>query len=103
MPCLEKSMISRYELLKNVPSGTEYLTKLKLLEFFVMPDALIKKLKLGQQDDDSKRVLHIPELRYGYWIDGGWDVSCIERSSEEKSSHPWRTDATSSKVSPCWK
>ncbi|KAF8033546.1 hypothetical protein BT93_D2213 [Corymbia citriodora subsp. variegata] len=81
MPCLEKLMISRCELLKNVPSGTEHLTKLKLLEFFVMPDTLIKKLKL----------------------DGGWDVKWIERSGEEKSSHARRTDATSSKVSPCWK
>lgn len=103
MPCLEKLMISRCELLKNVPSGIEYLTKLKLLEFFVMPDTLIKKLKLGQQDEDYKRVSHIPELRYGYWTDGGWDVKWIERTGEEKSSHPRRTDATSSKVFPCWK
>ncbi|KAK3435044.1 hypothetical protein EUGRSUZ_D02431, partial [Eucalyptus grandis] len=67
MPCLEKWSIQRCKCLKNIPSGIEYLSKLKVLELFDMPDELIKKLKPEEQDEEYGKVTHIPELSYGYW------------------------------------
>ncbi|XP_039169273.1 disease resistance protein RPM1 [Eucalyptus grandis] len=44
MPCLEKLIIQRCKLLEKLPSGIEYLTKLRVLEFFDMPDQLVKEV-----------------------------------------------------------
>ncbi|XP_030474434.2 disease resistance protein RPM1-like [Syzygium oleosum] len=80
MPYLEKFIIQRCKLLEKLPSGIEYLKKLKVLEIFDMPDELIKKLVQGGQNDEYQKVAHVPEVYYGYWKDGGWDVQLIERS-----------------------
>ncbi|KAL3743899.1 hypothetical protein ACJRO7_019062 [Eucalyptus globulus] len=103
MPCLEKWSIQRCKCLKNVPSGIEYLSKLKVLELFDMPDELIEKLKPEEQDEEYGKVAHVPELSYGYWRDGAWDVTSVETVGEEQS--PRAQDATKkrSKLPPCWK
>ncbi|KAF7849694.1 hypothetical protein BT93_L0378 [Corymbia citriodora subsp. variegata] len=80
MPYLEKFIIQRCKLLDKLPSGIEHLTKLKVLEIFDMPDELVNKLGQGGQDDDYLKVAHVPQVYYGYWRDGGWDVQLIERS-----------------------
>ncbi|XP_030535288.2 disease resistance protein RPM1-like [Rhodamnia argentea] len=92
MPCLEKWSIQRCKCLKNVPSGIEHLSKLKVLELFDMPDELIEKLKPQEQDEEWGKVAHIPELSYGYWRNGGWDVKSVETAAKKRSNLP-----------PCWK
>ncbi|XP_030517297.2 disease resistance protein RPM1-like [Rhodamnia argentea] len=103
MPCLEKLIIQRCKLLEKLPSGIEYLTKLKVLEFFDMPDELVKKFVQDEHDMDYQKVAHIPEVYYGYWRDGGWDVQSIERSSEGDASPHQGTSMRSSQFPPCWK
>lgn len=82
MPCLEKLIIQRCELLKNVPSGIQHLTKLKTLEFFDMPDELIMTLYPDDRGEDYWKVAHIPEVYFTYWRDGGWDVYALESFKE---------------------
>ncbi|XP_054825392.1 disease resistance protein RPM1-like [Prosopis cineraria] len=82
MPCLEKLIIQRCELLKNVPSGMQHLTKLKVLEFFDMPDELITTLYPDDRGEDYWKVAHIPEVYFTYWRDGGWDVYALESFRE---------------------
>ncbi|KAF7849747.1 hypothetical protein BT93_L0325 [Corymbia citriodora subsp. variegata] len=103
MPCLEKLIIQRCKLLEKLPSGIEYLTKLKVLEFFDMPDELVKKFVRDEHDKDYQKVAHIPEVYYGYWRDGGWDVQSIERLSEGDASPRKGTSMRSSEFPPCWK
>ncbi|XP_030535481.1 disease resistance protein RPM1-like [Rhodamnia argentea] len=100
---LEKLIIQRCKQLKSMPSGIEHLTKLKVLEFFDMPEELTEKLKLAEKDEDYQKVAHVPELRYGYWRDGAWDVTSVERSGEEWSSRPQDTMTKRSNLPPCWK
>lgn len=82
MPCLEKLIIRRCELLKKVPSGIHRLTKLKVLEFFDMSDELIATLRPGGMGKDYWKVAHIPEVYSTYWRDGGWDVYSLESLKE---------------------
>ncbi|XP_028786028.1 disease resistance protein RPM1 [Neltuma alba] len=82
MPCLEKLIIQRCRLLKNVPSGIQYLTKLKILEFFDMPDELIMTLYPDGRGEDHWKIAHIPEVYFTYWRDGGWDVYTLEGFKE---------------------
>ncbi|XP_030553760.1 disease resistance protein RPM1-like [Rhodamnia argentea] len=109
MPYLEKLIIQRCKLLEKLPSGIEYLKKLKVLRVFDMPDELIKKLVQGGQNDDYQKVAHVPQVYYGYWKDGGWDVQLIERSvqrdhcREIRSVHFPDTSMSSNQESPCWK
>ncbi|KAF7850251.1 hypothetical protein BT93_L5685 [Corymbia citriodora subsp. variegata] len=86
MPYLEKLTIQRCKLLEKLPSGIEYLTKLKVLEFFDMPDELVKKFVRDEQDKDYQKVAHIPEVYYGYWRDGGWDIQSIASAAEDAVS-----------------
>ncbi|XP_010056216.2 disease resistance protein RPM1 [Eucalyptus grandis] len=103
MPSLEKLIIQRCKLLEKLPSGIEYLTKLKVLEFFDMPDELVKKFVRDEQDKDYQKVAHIPEVYYGYWRDGGWDVQSIERSSDGDTSPRQGSGMRSNQFPPCWK
>lgn len=98
MPCLEKLIIGRCELLKKVPSGIEHLTKLKVLEFFDMPDELMKTICPHGPGKDYCKVAHIPEVYSTYWRDGGWDVyaldsfrDCSPRSGTVMRCHKRRT------------
>ncbi|MED6114539.1 hypothetical protein PIB30_081206 [Stylosanthes scabra] len=98
MPCLEKLIIQRCQLLKKVPSGVELLSKLKVLEFFDMPDELMKTICPHGAGKDYWKVAHIPEVYSTYWRDGGWDVypldsfrDCSPRSGTVMRSHERRT------------
>ncbi|KAL4348487.1 hypothetical protein GQ457_17G019820 [Hibiscus cannabinus] len=75
MPRLEKLSIQRCELLERAPVGIEYLTNLKVLEFFDMPEDSI--MTLGPD-------ANIPEVYYTYWRNGEWEVYCIERPGEKE-------------------
>ncbi|XP_039168448.1 disease resistance protein RPM1-like [Eucalyptus grandis] len=109
MPYLEKFIIQRCKLLEKLPSGFEYLKKLKVLKIFDMPDELVKKLVRGEQNDDFQKVAHVPQVYYGYWKDGGWDVQLIDRSvqtdqcREIRSVHVPSTSMSSTPYPPCWK
>ncbi|KAI9125060.1 hypothetical protein K1719_003676 [Acacia pycnantha] len=85
MPCLEKLIFQRCELLKNVPSGIQHLTKLKVLEFFDMPDELIMTLYPDGRGEDYWKVAHIPEVYFTYWRDGAWDVYALESFKESSA------------------
>ncbi|KAK8505706.1 hypothetical protein V6N12_038440 [Hibiscus sabdariffa] len=75
MPRLEKLSIQRCKLLERAPLGIEYLTNLKVLEFFDMPEDSI--MTLGPD-------ANIPEVYYTYWRNGEWEVYCIERPGEKE-------------------
>ncbi|MBA0621471.1 hypothetical protein Godav_007093 [Gossypium davidsonii] len=77
MPCLEKLSIQRCKLLERVPLGIQHLTKLKVLEFFDMPEKLI--MTLGPD-------ANIPEVYYTYWRNGEWEVYSLEGSAENGRS-----------------
>ncbi|KAL6180906.1 hypothetical protein ACLB2K_047564 [Fragaria x ananassa] len=82
MPCLEKLIIQRCKSLKKVPNGIEHLTKLKLLEFFDMPDELIMVLDPNGGEDHWK-VARVPAVYYSYWKGGGWDVYSLIKDGDE--------------------
>ncbi|GMJ06014.1 RESISTANCE TO PSEUDOMONAS SYRINGAE 3, RESISTANCE TO P. SYRINGAE PV MACULICOLA 1 [Hibiscus trionum] len=88
MPCLEKLSIQRCKLLERVPLGIEYLTNLKVLEFFDMPEDLIKTL-----GPDA----NIPEVYYTYWRNGEWEVYSIESSGEKEMGSSINTDTLHSR------
>lgn len=88
----------RCKLLQNVPLGIKNLTKLKLLEFFNVHDELIWKLKQGDKCEDFRKVAHLPEIRYGSWTDGGWDVESVERTDETAGCPHW----SRGEFPPCW-
>lgn len=103
MPSLVQLIIQRCKLLQNIPSGIEYLTTLKVLEFFDVHDELVMKLEHDDQSEDYKKVAHIPELRYGSWTDGGWDVKSVDRTSDEGGSSHATNGRSRSELPPCWK
>ncbi|KAL5552271.1 hypothetical protein UlMin_002447 [Ulmus minor] len=88
MPCLEKLSIQRCKLLEKVPSGIEHLYNLKVLEFFDMPERLIRTMCPDAQGIDYWKVAHIPEVYSTYWREGGWEVYSLESLSEGESV-PW--------------
>lgn len=101
MPCLETLSIGRCGLLKKVPSGIEHLTKVKVLEFFDMPDELMQTICPHGKGNDYWKVSHIPEVYSTYWQNGGWDVyevgsfrDCSPRSGTVMRCHerrnPWK-------------
>lgn len=88
MPCLEKLTIQRCNLLSRLPSGIEHLSKLKWLEFFDMPDELIKKLRPDGESTEYWKISHIPEVYSTYWRDGGWDVVSTRGFKVRKNTPP---------------
>ncbi|KAH0974598.1 hypothetical protein GBA52_016497 [Prunus armeniaca] len=91
MPYLEKLIIQRCRLLKKV-SGIEHLQDLKLLEFFDMPNELIRPFH-PDGGEDRWKVAHIPEVYSSYWNVGGWDVYSLEITDGESTSHQGTTSA----------
>ncbi|KAA8525580.1 hypothetical protein F0562_007435 [Nyssa sinensis] len=71
MPSLEELRIIGCELLEAMPSGIEFLTKLKSMAFADMDNELIRKLQSKQGDDYSK-IMNIPEVYYTYSERGRW-------------------------------
>ncbi|KAJ9135059.1 hypothetical protein P3X46_032280 [Hevea brasiliensis] len=88
MPIVEKLCIQRCKFLHKVPLGIEYLTKLKVLEFFDMPHELIKTLHSDEKEGDYWRVAHIPEVYSTYWRDGGWEVYSLESFNDAYRPSP---------------
>lgn len=91
MPLLEKLILQRCKSLQRLPSGIEHLSKLKLLEFFDMPDELIMSISPEIEGGDYWKVAHVPEINSTYWRDGAWDVYSLDRSSEREGSAPTRS------------
>ncbi|XP_022717075.1 disease resistance protein RPM1-like [Durio zibethinus] len=87
MPCLENLSIQRCKLLERVPLGIEYLTKLKVLEFFDMPEELIMNLRPDAQGGDYSKVANIPEVYYTYWRNGEWEVYPIDSGEKEHNTN----------------
>ncbi|KAI4370778.1 hypothetical protein MLD38_019088 [Melastoma candidum] len=103
MPNLEKLVLQRCKLFQELPSGIENLTKLKVLEFFDMPEELIRRIAHYSPNKDYQKVARVPEVYYGLWRDGRWDVQSIERSDEAKPSPRPRESMRSFEFPPCWK
>lgn len=82
LPVIEKLCILRCKSLETVQLGIEHLTMLKVLEFFDMPEELIKTLNPNVKDGDYRKVASIPEVYYTYCRDGEWEVCALESSGE---------------------
>ncbi|EOY25256.1 Nbs-lrr resistance protein, putative [Theobroma cacao] len=82
MPVIEKLSILRCKSLETVPFGIEHLTTLKVLEFFDMPEELIKTLSPNAKGGDYRKVARIPEVYYTYCRDGEWEVYSLESSGK---------------------
>ncbi|KAK6251561.1 hypothetical protein SCA6_005566 [Theobroma cacao] len=82
MPVIEKLSILRCKSLETVPFGIEHLTTLRVLEFFDMPEELIKTLSPNAKGGDYRKVAHIPEVYYTYCRDGEWEVYSLESSGK---------------------
>ncbi|KAK9928108.1 hypothetical protein M0R45_025262 [Rubus argutus] len=78
----KKLSIQRCKSLEKVPSGIEHLMKLKVLEFFDMPETFIKTVLPHEKDNDYWKVAHIPEVYFTYWKECGWEVYPLEGLSE---------------------
>ncbi|XP_059441784.1 disease resistance protein RPM1-like [Corylus avellana] len=99
MPFLEKLILQRCKSLHRLPSGIEHLSKLKLVEFFDMPDELIMTIRPDIEGGDYWKVANVPEINSTYWRDGAWDVYSLERLNEREGSAPTR----SHELPPYWK
>ncbi|KAJ4837273.1 hypothetical protein Tsubulata_017330 [Turnera subulata] len=93
LPRVEKLCIQRCRYLEKVPLGIEHLTKLKVLQFFDMPQELIKTLLSDEHGGDYWRVAHIPEVYSTYWRDGGWEVYSLGGLMNDS---PWPNPVISS-------
>lgn len=103
MPCLEKLLVLRCKLLKDLPLGIEHLKMLKVLGFFEPPDEFVQKLKPDEQNEDYQKVAHVPEIRYAYWREQGWDITSVETSIEEEGSRLQSSSMRNDVLPPCWK
>ncbi|KAI4313026.1 hypothetical protein MLD38_037805 [Melastoma candidum] len=103
MPNLEKLVLQRCKLFRELPLGIENLTKLEVLEFFDMPEDLIRRIAHYSSHEDYQKVARVPEVYYGFWRDGRWDVQSIERSDEVKPSPRSGESMRSFEFPPCWK
>ncbi|XP_042988730.1 disease resistance protein RPM1-like isoform X2 [Carya illinoinensis] len=103
MPLVEKLIIQRCQLLKMVPVGIQYLTKLKVLEFFDMPVEFIQTLRPDVKDSDYWKVAHIPEVYSTNWREGGWEVNTLDLCDGENSPGPSATTTTSHDLESRWK
>ncbi|CAI0402579.1 unnamed protein product [Linum tenue] len=100
MPCVEKLWIQRCKLLEEVPLGIEHLTRLKVLEFFDMPQDLIKTLSLNEPEGVYSRVAHIPEVYATYWREAGWEVHSLDSCNcSPRPNHVIRNE----ELHPRWK
>lgn len=79
MPVLEKLFIERCNLLEKLPSGIEFLTKLKVLAFIDMSDVFTENLLKDEEEEDRKKFAHVPEVHYGFWKDGYLDLHSVRR------------------------
>ncbi|OMO69185.1 Disease resistance protein [Corchorus olitorius] len=75
MPNLEKLIIQRCTVLKEVPIGIEHLTRIKVLELFDMPRELIQRLRIG--GEDNRRIAHIPQAYSTHW-NRGWESDSLD-------------------------
>ncbi|KAG2721140.1 hypothetical protein I3843_02G054500 [Carya illinoinensis] len=103
MPCVEKLIIQRCELLKRVPIGIEYLTNLKVLEFFDMPEEFIQTLRPDEKQSDYWKVSHIPEVYSTYWREGGWEVNPLDLGDGEHFPRPGTITMRDEELQSRWK
>ncbi|PKI38389.1 hypothetical protein CRG98_041215 [Punica granatum] len=61
-PCLENMLIDRCKALEKLITGIEFLTKLKVLEFFDMSDEFIKNLTKDEEKKNHRKISHVPEV-----------------------------------------
>ncbi|KAF8033543.1 hypothetical protein BT93_D2210 [Corymbia citriodora subsp. variegata] len=62
MPCLEKLMVLRCKLLKDLPLGIEHLNMLKVLEFFDLPCEFSQKLDRMNKIRTTKKLHMFPKF-----------------------------------------
>ncbi|XP_041000030.1 disease resistance protein RPM1-like [Juglans microcarpa x Juglans regia] len=103
MPCVEKLIIQRCEFLKRVPIGIEYLTNLKVLEFFDMPEEFIQTLRPDEKQSDYWKVAHIPEVYSTYWREGGWEVNPLDLGDGENFPRPGTITRRDHELQSLWK
>ncbi|THG10904.1 disease resistance protein RPM1-like [Camellia sinensis] len=77
MPHLEALIIRGSELMEEVPSGIQHLTHVQTFELGDMSEKLISKLNREVQDENYRKIAHIPEVIYWYWEHGQWKVKFL--------------------------
>ncbi|OMO69186.1 Disease resistance protein [Corchorus olitorius] len=87
---LEKLIIQRCMMLKEVPTGIQHLTKIKVLELFDMPQELIMRLRAD--GPDNGKIAHIPQVYSTHWIGTSWQSHSLEGTLHERES-----------INLCWK
>ncbi|OMO94406.1 Disease resistance protein [Corchorus capsularis] len=91
MANLEKLIIQRCIILKEVPIGIEHLTQIKVLELFDMPQELIMRLR--PDGPDNWKIAHIPQVYSTYWTGTMWESHSLKGSLHERESI----------INLCWK
>ncbi|PNX76640.1 disease resistance protein rpm1-like [Trifolium pratense] len=102
MQGLKKLIIQRCGSFKHVPLGIEHLTKLKTIEFFDMPDELVKAL-LPNGGKDYWRVQNVPTVYSTYWREGGWDVYSLETFGERETDSNHSSAKRTLELPTLWK
>ncbi|XP_059669643.1 disease resistance protein RPM1-like [Cornus florida] len=70
MPHLEILSIRDCELVEEVPSGIQHLTKLQSLWLINVHDELLKKLNRNRGGADYWKIVHVPNVRIGVFQNG---------------------------------
>ncbi|KAJ4830627.1 hypothetical protein Tsubulata_045016 [Turnera subulata] len=73
MPRLKKLVIRSCRMLKEVPSGLKYLTKVQELRLINLSEELIKRIEEPSGVDRSN-VHHIPKILHRYKTSSGWST-----------------------------
>ncbi|OMO94413.1 Disease resistance protein [Corchorus capsularis] len=80
---LEKLIIQRCMMLKEVPVGIEHLTRIKVLELFDMPQEIIQRLRIG--GEDNLKIAHIPQAYSTHW-NKGWESNSLDGTLNVRDS-----------------
>ncbi|KAF8394123.1 hypothetical protein HHK36_020328 [Tetracentron sinense] len=70
MPHVETLFISKNKMLKEAPLGIHFLTNLKKLYLYEMPNEFKMSLNANEKVGDYLEVSHIPFVLFGYYRDG---------------------------------
>ncbi|KAF8393973.1 hypothetical protein HHK36_020175 [Tetracentron sinense] len=70
MPHVETLFISKNKMLKKAPLGIHFLTNLKKLYLYEMPNEFKMSLSANEKVGDYLEVSHIPFILFGYYRDG---------------------------------
>ncbi|CAM8988404.1 unnamed protein product [Rhodiola kirilowii] len=84
MPKLEKFLIQECTCLMTLPQGIKQLSKLKELDFVLMP--LVLKTLMTVPGDDYGSIQHIPQVNFATYVDQVWIIERVPTLMKDPSS-----------------